>query len=366
MLHANDLLDQRIIENGSFVPHYAAGSASQAILEMVQLIRLTLTRRKLQIQCDTSRLKRLPCMEFDKRRFQQVLLNLLSNAVKFSTAGVIAVNTLVFRKANGDNILEVSVEDEGVGLTREEAQNVFTPFVRFHSPRHQMRNQLGNGVGLSICKQICQQLEGDIAVESAPEKGTKFTFTMKVVLVNRGSDRVPSRERNAVATRLGSIEEDPEEGTQREREESEISEDRTQSQYKSDNKVLSANLEQLEQLDHNLLSLNIDGTAQLVDPPGAGSNGLTTNPLAAEEMLPPIPVRASPDHEILEEPASRQVQFQGLTFNVSSDKAVPYEIASGANKSHDCKALLNFLNVLKQNGVLATRNDSGLLVVADD
>ena len=70
MLHANDLLDQRIIENGSFVPHYAAGSPSQAILEMVQLIRLTLTQRKLKIQLDNSRLKRLPHMEFDKRRFQ--------------------------------------------------------------------------------------------------------------------------------------------------------------------------------------------------------------------------------------------------------------------------------------------------------
>ena len=47
MLHANDLLDQRIIENGSFVPLYTAGSVSQAMLEMVQLIRLTLHRRKL-------------------------------------------------------------------------------------------------------------------------------------------------------------------------------------------------------------------------------------------------------------------------------------------------------------------------------
>ena len=118
------------------------------------------------------------------------MLNLLSNAVKFSAAGVIAVNTFVIRKINGSNFLEVSVEDEGVGLTKEEAQNVFTPFVRFPSQGHRIANQMGNGVGLSICKQICQQLEGDIAVESQPKKGTKFTFTMKVVLMNR--DRVPS------------------------------------------------------------------------------------------------------------------------------------------------------------------------------
>ena len=51
---------------------------------------------------------------------------------------------------------------------------------------------------------------------------------------------------------------------------------------------------------------------------------------------------------------------------MSSDKTVPYEIISETNKHNDCKDLLAFLNVLKQNGVLGTQNDSGLLVVADD
>ena len=54
MLHANDLLDQRIIENGSFVPHYAEDSVSKTILEIVSIVRETLGKKKLKIVCDKS------------------------------------------------------------------------------------------------------------------------------------------------------------------------------------------------------------------------------------------------------------------------------------------------------------------------
>ena len=50
-----------------------------------------------------------------------MLLNLLSNAVKYSTKGVIYVDTCVIQRVKNNIFLEVSVEDEGVGLTREEA-----------------------------------------------------------------------------------------------------------------------------------------------------------------------------------------------------------------------------------------------------
>ena len=60
MLHANDMLDQRIIENGSFVPLNTIASVKSAILEMIELINLTLYARKLKITFDKNRLDRLP------------------------------------------------------------------------------------------------------------------------------------------------------------------------------------------------------------------------------------------------------------------------------------------------------------------
>lgn len=80
LLHAQDLLDQRIIEHGSFVPSYGQSSVSDAILEIVDMVQLTVTSDQLTIKYNSSTHFAL---RFDKRRLQQVLLNLLSNAAKF-------------------------------------------------------------------------------------------------------------------------------------------------------------------------------------------------------------------------------------------------------------------------------------------
>ena len=139
MLHANDMLDQRIIENGSFVPQYALGSVREAILEMIQIIKLTLFDRKFDICYDKARLHRIPrAIKFDKRRLQQVLLNLLSNAVKFTSKGEIKVDAIVESKSNGKQFLEVSVTDSGIGLTKGEAKDVFIPFKLLNNPRRQL------------------------------------------------------------------------------------------------------------------------------------------------------------------------------------------------------------------------------------
>ena len=72
MLHANDLLDQRIIENGIFVPAYEDGSIIEAIDEIVSLVRLTLKMKKkrLLLICNFNNLKNHPLLRFDKRRLQ--------------------------------------------------------------------------------------------------------------------------------------------------------------------------------------------------------------------------------------------------------------------------------------------------------
>ena len=74
--------------------------------------------------------------------------------------------------------LEVSVKDEGIGMTQAETQQVFNPFWR--NVIYKRLNNRGFGVGLSICKQICENLGGDIKVFSELNSGSKFVFTMQV------------------------------------------------------------------------------------------------------------------------------------------------------------------------------------------
>ena len=89
MLHANDLLDKKIIEHGGFVPSYTESSVHDTINEIITIVRFTIMHKtQLQIECNLKDLKSLPRLKFDRRRLQQVLLNLLTNAVKFSNKGL--------------------------------------------------------------------------------------------------------------------------------------------------------------------------------------------------------------------------------------------------------------------------------------
>ena len=76
----------------------------------------------------------------------------------------------------GQLMVQITVRDNGKGMSKEEVENIFEPFSLMGS---RLSNQkASNGVGLSICKRICQQLGGDIEVVSSPDLGSCFKFSM--------------------------------------------------------------------------------------------------------------------------------------------------------------------------------------------
>ena len=136
-----------------------------------------LSNRLLSIWYSKKWLKSLPQIKFDKRRFQQVLLNLLTNATKYQSQGQIKIKvSLLDDSAMGnEHWIQVGVQDQGVGMTPEQIQNIFTPFGQVNH-----RGDIcGNGVGLSICKMICEHLDGTLSVDSQVGEGSLFIFTMK-------------------------------------------------------------------------------------------------------------------------------------------------------------------------------------------
>ena len=85
---------------------------------------------------------------------QQVLHNLLSNAIKFTRKGKIRIKGKVKPKENDPNqlVLTVSVADEGIGLSREDAARVFDGLIENKDPTSRQLNPYGNGIGLAFCK----------------------------------------------------------------------------------------------------------------------------------------------------------------------------------------------------------------------
>lgn len=109
----------------------------------------------------------------DKDKIIQVFTNLIGNALKFSEKGFIEVG---IQKKN--DVVECFVQDSGIGISESDIPKVFNKFEQFG--RVIGGGERGTGLGLSIAKGIIEKHKGSIRVESAPEKGSKFTFCLPV------------------------------------------------------------------------------------------------------------------------------------------------------------------------------------------
>src|SRR6185295_14135118 len=109
----------------------------------------------------------------DGARIIQVLVNLLDNAIKYSEAGQrveISIETVT------DGACLVSVSNQGRTIPREKQKTIFESFTQVSPGAAQERR--GSGLGLAICKSIVEQHGERIWVESSPEAGTKFSFSL--------------------------------------------------------------------------------------------------------------------------------------------------------------------------------------------
>ncbi len=101
-----------------------------------------------------------------------VFNNLISNAVKYNKRGGKVELTI----DNSDNEAIVIFADTGIGITKDDTENLFTEFVRIKNEK--TRNISGSGLGLSIVKKVIGLYHGTIKVESTPEVGTVFTVRL--------------------------------------------------------------------------------------------------------------------------------------------------------------------------------------------
>jgi signal transduction histidine kinase len=103
--------------------------------------------------------------------------NLLGNAVKYSLGG----GTVTCSLEQGDGGVTLRCSDEGLGISAEDQQHLFTEFYRSSNPA--ALEVPGTGLGLAIVRRIVERHRGDIAVDSVYGRGTTFTVTLPTVPV---------------------------------------------------------------------------------------------------------------------------------------------------------------------------------------
>lgn len=111
----------------------------------------------------------------DSIRLSQILINLIGNAIKFTKEGNVWFSMKMQKRTETDVWVEFIVEDDGPGIPKEKQQEVFENFSQLGRDENVYQ---GTGLGLSIVKKLVSLLGGDIALQSAKGRGSKFSFVL--------------------------------------------------------------------------------------------------------------------------------------------------------------------------------------------
>ena len=169
----NDILDMSRIESGKIHLEETEVSLSEVLHDLKTIISGQIHAKQLELYMDAMDVTNED-VYCDKTRLNQVLLNLLSNAVKFTPAG--GTVSVRIRQCHGtqkgSELYEIRVKDNGIGMSQEFIQKIFSPFEREHTST--VSRTQGTGLGMAITKNIVDMMGGTIEVQTEQDKGTEF------------------------------------------------------------------------------------------------------------------------------------------------------------------------------------------------
>jgi PAS domain S-box-containing protein len=174
----NDILDLSKVEAGRVELEQIEFSPVDVLEDVRALVKVKLQEKRLVLGIDYE--TPIPRqIRSDPVRLRQILVNLVGNAIKFTEVGGIRVVAGFWA---GDEALPgrlyVRVEDTGIGMTEEQIERLFQPFVQADTST--TRRFGGTGLGLTIARRLAQMMGGDIRVESHAGRGSSFTLEIEV------------------------------------------------------------------------------------------------------------------------------------------------------------------------------------------
>ncbi|HVN52778.1 MAG TPA: PAS domain S-box protein [Anaerolineaceae bacterium] len=134
--------------------------------QVVSNLSVAIQEKKGEVTCDP-----LPTILGDELQLAQVFQNLIANGLKFHAQDAPRVHVSAFRKGDYWTLV---VKDHGIGIDPEHHERIFGIFQRLHG----VNEYPGTGIGLAICKKIIERHHGKIWVESQPNDGASFHFTL--------------------------------------------------------------------------------------------------------------------------------------------------------------------------------------------
>jgi len=170
----NDILDLSKIEAGKMKIHPVVTEVEDIFEKVLNLFSQQAKQKEITLNYKID--KNIPkYLLLDETRVIQILSNLTSNALKFTDKeGAV---TLHASKENNKDTYRIAVEDTGIGISINDQQKLFRLFTQVDNSS--TKSFSGTGLGLAISKELSQLMGGEIGVNSEPDAGSVFWFTMK-------------------------------------------------------------------------------------------------------------------------------------------------------------------------------------------
>ena len=168
----NDLLDLVKLDTGTMEPVLAPVPLNAFLDGLAASVAFACDESKIMFKADINVSE---TFLLDRGMLEKVILNLLINAIKFTPHGG---EVLLRSDYDGDGILTLEVKDSGIGIPKEQQEQVFNRF--WQADGSARRKHQGTGIGLALVKSLMDAMGGTIEIWSKPEAGTVFTITLPV------------------------------------------------------------------------------------------------------------------------------------------------------------------------------------------
>lgn len=171
----NDLLDFSRMDAGGFELDEEPFSLRETLDAVMKSLSLQASEKGLELACHV-------CQDVpyhllgDGGRLRQMVVNLAGNAIKFTSQGEVVVDVKQLKNLDDKVLLQFSVRDTGIGISREDQERIFTPFTQVDAST--TREVAGTGLGLTIVRALVEKMQGTMGVESELNKGSRFYFNI--------------------------------------------------------------------------------------------------------------------------------------------------------------------------------------------
>lgn len=190
----NQILDLSKLEAGQIDLDIHEFSIHSLIEETVKIFHYQAKKKELKLNYEIDKNIESICCG-DSFRIKQILNNFISNSIKFTHEGCI---TIIVNQLNieidGKIFVYFSVKDTGIGIAKSSYEKLFYSFSQVNSST--TREYGGTGLGLAISKQLVNLMGGEIGVESIPNKGSTFWFTIPLEFLERNRKLTSKKQHN--------------------------------------------------------------------------------------------------------------------------------------------------------------------------